>query len=386
MKFLSSLILLMNTIAFAQGTSGNTGNDLAPEGTYDAWFVGSKAIRYCLEISPQFGADRFFVETQIQEAFQTWRQYLVKNSLDARTYSFDGYHGGYTLTLPTKTVLMLQCDGTEDLHFYFGIENEKVKKEKEKYVNPDGFAKRESFDLEQSWGKGFIWIANEKTVPRKNSPPQSYPVWTQRNQLLRALLTHELGHVYGTGHVEGTIMAEHLASKFEYADSQQFEVFDVRVDQKIALVNCDDCVESYRSSLKEIEISPETFKTFVGKVPVGRPRFSLEFKTAVDGPVFNLSDDSGKYPFFEVVDSDDIQYQKLSEQVFGVTFFKGKHREHETCVAGLVTFDVKLFDGTLKKITIAVNSKSDEHEETVPHQIYYKEAGKQIFLLRGQLE
>src|SRR6185437_1712189 len=65
------------------------------------------------------------------------------------------------------------------------------------------------------WTPGFIWVADTGQVDSASSTP----MWTNFEGMpLQRILLHELGHVFGSTHVDGTIMADLSHWLWEKAD------------------------------------------------------------------------------------------------------------------------------------------------------------------------
>ena len=165
-----------------RSTVGN-GSDYFPAEHGSAWFLGSRKIRWCREGFDDEGA--------IAWAFERWRRYLVKKELNDARYHPERVRQPGDPVLAMSHEPMERCDGSEDLKFYLGVEDERVKRYLPYYVNPIGFAERESYDPATGWGKGLVWVG--------------------RREGLRPVLVHELGHVAGCGHVTDTVMDADLA-------------------------------------------------------------------------------------------------------------------------------------------------------------------------------
>ena len=376
MNSLLLIIIFFSSLSYAQGTSGSGGNDLVPDGAYDAWFTGNGTIRYCIEMSPKFGTELSFAEMQIEQAFLTWQDYIIRKKVNERTY----YDGSPAL-IAIVSAKMERCDGTEDLHFYLGSENEQVTNEKKRYFNPDGLAKRESYDLKTGWGKGFIWIASAGTISKEYESPGSYPVWTSRNKLLQALITHELGHVFGNGHAGGTIMDKQLSARQVTipGGAQEF-VYNTEID---------GTRELYSSAVYIGKISPddqtarEIFKLFIGKYPHGIPHtdFRLIKETGDAKPILRLIDESGTYNV--VIKKDnmlDEMFTSSGDQIFGVTMLGGKSREQSYLDSAAITFSVEAAHGEIKLIhvgynMVGLNLTNSSGFYNGPLQIYYIENG-----------
>jgi hypothetical protein len=258
------LIILNSAFLFA-GNSAGGGGDQKPFEYYAAWFVGQSPVHYCYEIAEGFGPPTSVIEETLRNVFQTWRDYIQAKGMNS-ILSPKG------LSLALNTQQLPQCNGQEDLKFYFGVTNEEVAKVKATFVNPLGFAFRKSFDRAKGWGKGFIWVAPPNSV----FPKESLPDWNVP-YTLNGVLLHELGHVLGCSDIDGTIMEDwSLGSKLRWAVSHP-------LTGKAALTEIDGGQELMFGIGTEREFSgripaplaiPDqpklTFKRFMGREPVGK--------------------------------------------------------------------------------------------------------------------
>jgi hypothetical protein len=218
MRFLdlrSFLSVAASIAIFAPAAYGlpSSGGESGGGGDYDpaaghAWFLGPAAsVQYCIEIAPNFGASQNLIETNIAAALAKWQQFINQSG----TYYYQKRN------LSNKFVKQTKCNGHEDLKFYMGVLNTETVSAKNKHVNPVGFAALKSYDSDRGWAKGFIWIAPANSV----NPSRSFPKWTREFQL-QGILLHEIGHVYGANHMEGTIMTAQIATSLDMDEVQPF--------------------------------------------------------------------------------------------------------------------------------------------------------------------
>lgn len=211
-------ILLLMTLAittYSQVSSSRTGgggdsgggDNIKPE-SGSAWFLGTETIQYCAEIDSKFGVPKEDIIPHLQNALKVWHDYVgVHHAREKKDITL-----GSDLKLATKSTLREKCDGKEDLKFYFGGSNAEIEKVKILYDNPSGFTHRSEYNVEKGWGKGFVWIAPSKSI--ETTP--SFPDWTSP-YTLHGILLHEIGHVYGCQHIEGTIMSEKISERIKWA-------------------------------------------------------------------------------------------------------------------------------------------------------------------------
>jgi hypothetical protein len=168
-----------------------------------AWFTGEmRIVSYCLESDPNFGRSLNQIRTDIQSSWKKWLDYIAFKKLYS---SFDTEK----LKFPT-TIVEQSCNGLEDIHFYFGTETTQISKIKAQYQQPSAISQRESYDSKAGWGKGWIWFS----LPGAVDKPAQFPDWTIDNTF-QSILLHEIGHVFGNVHINGTIMDRELSQKLK---------------------------------------------------------------------------------------------------------------------------------------------------------------------------
>jgi hypothetical protein len=211
--FVVCALVAFGTQVYAEGGNSSGGGDRPPPETGSAWFLGTRSVRYCLDVSADFGLTRAEAQIAVSGAISVWQEYL------SSAHVLDGIPPEMHIDL--NFVAIGRCDGSQDLEFLLGVSNERVETARTAYFNPGFFVQRESYDLQKGWGKGFVWVAPEKQVQFREFGKH----WTP--DLLRTALTHELGHVLGCAHIEGTIMRENIADYFienERVDGQRMLV------------------------------------------------------------------------------------------------------------------------------------------------------------------
>lgn len=249
---------------FASNEVGN-GTDHDVESQKAAWFVQfakeirktgtEKQVHYCYEISPEFGLNSEKVEASLKTAFEVWRRYLIQKKVNDM----------FPVAILTQGKLQDECNGREDLKFYFGVSNSEIEEQKRKYVNPTAFVHRRQYDVQKGWSQGFVWIAPMATV----APEKKFPNW-QEDGLLNAFLLHELGHIFGCGHIEGTIMDSRLSSLLEKGKYPKSNWN--RIDYSRQLVILPREIAAYPGTLGALnaqQFSEEWFVRLMGRRPVG---------------------------------------------------------------------------------------------------------------------
>jgi hypothetical protein len=259
MKHLLFGLLAAAGSALAVQTGGSTGggSDNHLLETNSAWFLGTGSIRVCMTYSPTFGASADEGWRAIEEAFRMWDSYIVQ-------------HKVYTSLAPearlaTQLSRLASCDGTEDLAFHLGTTSAEVEKEKKAFHNPTAFAARTFYDPKKHWGRGLIWLASTKTVdPGPGLAP--IPDWSLPKALLGMIL-HEVGHVLGCGHVQGTVMMSGIS---QYVHSPYFQQAGVTIDLDRELAYCGYCTYEMEAKVYTAYAGvPALLKRLLGKAPNG---------------------------------------------------------------------------------------------------------------------
>lgn len=294
LSILAALCFSLSAFAGAGSSGGGADSENPTQGV--AWFVGQAGpIKACIKVAPDFGMPRD-VDSQamIQTVFKTWQIY-VRDKLVEKKRSDQ-------LKLIFDLNFLPSCDGTQELAFYFGVNNDETVKPKADYNDPLGFVYRQSFDETKGRGKGFVWIQGDSSQSLWRNPAR-----------LQALLMHEVGHILGCDHVSGTIMDSQIADfirsdasnafvvgdnaqKIKSADQARIEYFSKNIDGNTLLYWCMECqtpVPGEIGTPKRWEpatgFDPKiTFTRFVGRAPIGKIEATFQME-------LNVNDD--KHPF-----------------------------------------------------------------------------------------
>lgn len=248
-----------NVDSFEPSEGGFAGNgiDDIPFGEQSAWFTGQRPIHYCILNSEQSGLEPEEARTVAANTFATWKAYAEKKNLE----KIEGHQnpgGPFTIYRAFNSQLMGFCNGTEDLRIYFGGRSQEVNSALKQYRRPMGFAHRSYLDPRGEWSKGFIWVhpIDEKMAPKGQDPAL----------VAQGILLHELGHVFGNGHVPGTIMdPEHLLKNIslpENIDAARRKKL-TEIDQVRELFACSTCPYDY--SVVEPAIVNQTYEKLLGR-------------------------------------------------------------------------------------------------------------------------
>ncbi len=241
---ISSLLALVlgSPVAKAGGAEGSGGSDYFRP--LRAWFLSldsSKRIQGCYEVAPNFGVSEQELHGMVLQAFKTWGQYIERKQISSHL-------APNSMRIISALDLTPVCDGNEDLKVYFGTDDMKVVKAKVQYYKPFGFVELNSDEQPQKhWSPGFIWIANNGSVFSQNQVPK----WQVSKEALYSLILHEVGHVFGNGHADDTVMTVHLG-EFLTADTDPKNPLKYissynRIDSVLELMPCQECSLSYQA-------------------------------------------------------------------------------------------------------------------------------------------
>lgn len=323
------------------GHEQGNATDNPPSGFGGAWMLGDEnIINYCYIIAPDFGADVDTIKNELQTAFGLWKTYItVKKVNEAleKAYISSQKYNPYPLPesellerakkfrLSTRSNILSSCDGTENVKFYFGTEDDDVTLIKQSYFNPTAFAHRVQFDEITGVGHGFIWLSQQGGLGPNIG---NYPDWSQKNRL-RGVLVHEIGHFYGVGHIEGTIMQENMFGLLLKPDRTSMHQ-DI-IEYKMAHIDHEK--ELYYPQFEENEHTYQGQMSLSGKKNDLEANANFELMTGqkANGPVvaqflkrkLTISDSLAKYDF-------EILFDEHATFDFGKAIFNGNREWKDT--------------------------------------------------------
>lgn len=374
----------------ASGSSAGNGSDNPDVGDGSAWFLGkSKKISYCYQVSDGFGASDSEIRQALDAGFSRWAEYILTRNIHMSSIS------GINFDFPTAAHLLDQCNGTEDVRFYFGGRSSEIDRARAMHKNPTAFALRTAYDPVAGWGKGFVWVAPRASV----FPEMSFPDWSSSDEL-QAIVLHEIGHIYGNGHVDGTIMDSDLSMLLANSPTNLARLN--RIDRQRFLTACFDCDLAFPGIFGWKETGADnsaetTFIRFTGRRPQGAIHAQFSTKQLTGTSILVVKDELGSVeiplrieepasPQNIAFDSEGVSFKAYLEQPAGTK------TASYMAVSGYV-FHGQAFSATGEAIQILldVNTRNplipyQELGETLagPVNIQYADNGKFLSLFVGQ--
>jgi hypothetical protein len=132
-------------------------------------------------------------------------------------------------------------------------------------------------------------------VPGEVDPNFGFPDWT-KNGLLQAFLLHEVGHTFGVGHIQETIMDSALSYKLMW--NKISDPLKSTIDGKRDLQFCWNCPLNYSGVLgfgTGIDEDIKVFQRLTGRKPKGTIISRLEGVTLWTVSNLKISDDIGSF-------------------------------------------------------------------------------------------
>ncbi len=310
---LMSLILLVGFHASAD-RKGN-GADNVPVDDGAAWFLGSQPIKYCIVKANQFPFSDSAIKNLLENTFRTWASYLDKKKINSP--DFMGYGRGDVTAnfnqykINTRIEYLENCDGREDIKFYFGINSVLTQRYKKDFSNPVAFSQRISYDANAGWGKGLVWIAPSLSVT-KNSPNWNLPY------RLQGTLLHEVGHILGNGHVEGTIMTRRFAEVVSQSDLSEAAAkhFFTQIDHSKELYVCENCAVDISSNMKVKDSEINAFKAFIGRDPIGKVSIRIVSSATKGVLILMIGDETSSWNLPLKIGSEELSRTEGESPIF----------------------------------------------------------------------
>lgn len=280
--FIFVLLSLLTLNVYAGGANGG-GTDHLPEDFGVAWFLQDTSPRFvnvCLEHDPKkFPLDPQTVKEPFLRAVKKWSSYIAARDIYEGDEEEVENQNPVILRIVTDFRFVDSC-ANADLTIYLGVENKEINDIRAGMFDPYAFAYRQSYDPLKGWGKGFIWISG---------PNQQGEFFWDKNEGLNldGVLLHELGHVLGNEHLDGTIMdsrfGEHL-SDYEipagnfYYDWYKYLMTNIDWNNEVVQQMTSGKFPEGGMYLEGSKAEAESFRFATGRALVGKPRANMKFE------------------------------------------------------------------------------------------------------------
>lgn len=167
----------------------------------NVWFLGDAPIPLCFYRDPQYNYSKDEIVSLVEESFRNWRKFFERNSLDQK---LEGFQDGRARAISTEVVWQKNCESRPDqLLVIFGpspVPNPAA------IDSQFGFAARGPYDHQSFRTGGVIWIKKGISSRLK----------------LKALILHELGHIFGMKHNSVFVMDEKIADRLSNVEDPFF--------------------------------------------------------------------------------------------------------------------------------------------------------------------
>ena len=220
---------------FEGGNTSGIGGDVIDRRKLTAWFYGSRPIITCFTYADNFGVTREQVKTSLSLAMLVWKKYIAEKQVSNRNAKN---------SINTNFQLRDSCKGEEDLRLHFGtgpiFGNIRDLKATQGLNSPVAFANKTHIAKGMAWSKGYIRLVSQAYY---STQPKPFPNWKKKNSL-DAVIRHELGHVLGFDHSQGTIMDSSMISRVFLGKKK----ISISIDAEKQLVDCKGCKQQYNAA------------------------------------------------------------------------------------------------------------------------------------------
>lgn len=166
------------------------------------WFLeNTETVSYCIEVdSNSFGASSASIESAVGSAINQWKSaFAAARANETANNSIEPYG---MVRIATQKFMKESCTPSTMVRFQFGVLSEEQRTQF--LSNPTQVIAetiRTSYDKVNLRGRGFIYIAPESGSLRPTGLKMADHPWSFRDGLiLRRILLHELGHLFGLSH------------------------------------------------------------------------------------------------------------------------------------------------------------------------------------------
>lgn len=212
--------------SFAGHEVGNGGDNYYKQ--IGAWFGDpSQEVKYCVHSVEGFSQNKDQLLQIIDKAIDTWIKYHNSNPIS----------GSMHQSISKNWTSLAECNGSENVRFFFGADSELIRKRKKSYSKPLSLSFLTKSDQNDKDDQGTVWITKPGSYPIKTD--EKFPNWNQEFRL-QAYLIHVMGHIWGVPHVDGTIMREEVHTLISKPESVKLRKMLASIDhQKQVITNID---------------------------------------------------------------------------------------------------------------------------------------------------
>jgi len=243
------LLLIGQKKALSGGMDSGGGSTIfAHQGA--AWYLGDEPIHYCIQRHQSYPVSIAAIKESISKVINKWKIYY-------QIKGFSRPQEDEKLPLINFNYQLNEnCQGNEDLTFYFGRATEEVEQLKTNYQDPLGFSYSKSFDKKRAWTNGLVWISEGKTA---NGQSGHHEIdFVNSPVSLDVILLHEVGHIMGIGHVPFTVMQKEIVEVLQTKtiDQDYFQIdwetvlvgsiISIRQESGVLSINKPEAEDLYR--------------------------------------------------------------------------------------------------------------------------------------------
>lgn len=203
--------LLLTGTAYSGAVSSGGGTKLMKWASNPWWLENTTRVTYCIDRDVAFPIGDKRLSELVEEGLSKW-QHAFSTS-ESRDYS-NSLEPFSKIRLATQTFEETRCNTSTDLRFRFGQLKEADQKHLDAPEDYFGATVRTNYDKTNLRSQGFVYIAPLTGSGRPNSVDISPDAWTVCNNcILKVVLWHEIGHIFGIDHDDSSLMDEYVGRK-----------------------------------------------------------------------------------------------------------------------------------------------------------------------------
>ena len=200
---LLSLIVFSSVVALSSWAGGReSGGGEVYGDALNPWFLENATdVSYCIEVdSANFGVSTNALATIVDSAIRQWKSAFANaranETLDQELMPYG------SVRIATQNFRKENCGSSTAVRFQFGVLTNEQRRQFIPHPNEViGETVRTSYDRRNLRGRGFIYLAPETGRLRPAGLKMAKHPWSfQEGLVLRRVLLHELGHLFGLSH------------------------------------------------------------------------------------------------------------------------------------------------------------------------------------------